>query len=130
MIEYTLDAVSDQGLPGQPGQSAGGAIQSALVRRITTNLLAPTTPDPQQEVICRGVRTFTLRFFDGTAWQDTWDSTTVGTTQSNVLPQAVEVTIELEGERNQPGPKATRVVLIPCAIGPAPTAAATGGTSP
>ena len=47
-----------------------------LVRRVTTNLLAPTAREPRQEVLCRGVYAFELRYFYGTDWQDNWDSTT------------------------------------------------------
>ena len=67
-----------------------------LVRRVTRNLLAAVDPTPQEETILRNVDGFNLRFYDGTDWQDTWDSTQV----TDALPQAVEVTITL----NRPDP--------------------------
>jgi len=64
-----------------------------LVRQITWNLLAPIEEEPEQEIVCRGVRRFELRYFDATSgWLETWDSTVMG----DVLPLAVEVTLEVQ----------------------------------
>jgi len=85
-----------------------------LLRRVTTNLLAPTTPEPYEEVLARGIGAFALRYFDGIDWLEAWDSTT----QDNRLPAAVEVTLQLrapEGaESDAVGYGASRVFLIPC----------------
>ncbi len=88
-----------------------------LLRRVTTNLLAPTTPEPEEEVLARGVAAFALRYFDGIDWLDTWDSTT----QDNQLPAAVEVTLylrapgdEAAGSSDAVGYGASRVFLVPC----------------
>lgn len=62
-----------------------------LVRRITTNLLSPEVVTPVEEVICRGVISFNLRYYDGTAWQDSWDAAS----HANALPSAVEATVEI-----------------------------------
>ena len=80
-------------LVAQPmnGGATGG--QPALVRRITRNLLAPTDPTPDEEVICRGVTEFTIRYYDGFQWTTDWDSTQYG----DVLPLAVEVTLAVAG---------------------------------
>jgi prepilin-type N-terminal cleavage/methylation domain-containing protein len=67
--------------------------QPALIRRITRNLLAPTDPTPDEEIICRNVTEFTLRYFDGFQWTTDWDSTQYG----DVLPLAVEVTLAITG---------------------------------
>lgn len=96
-IEYSCEAASD-------------AQDLVLVRRITTNLLAPTTLEPKEEVLCRGVRAFTVKYYDGSAWQDNWDSTV----QNNVLPKAVEVTIEFKGAAGDADCQTSRVLLIPC----------------
>ncbi len=64
---------------------------TVLARRVTRNLLTNVTPTPDEEILCRGISGFNLRYFDGTDWQDAWDTGTL-----NVLPAAVEVTIELE----------------------------------
>lgn len=62
-----------------------------LVRRVTRNLLPQVEPRVEEEVICRDVRSFSVKYFDGLAWQENWDSTTLG----DVLPMAVAVTLEV-----------------------------------
>ena len=78
-----------------------GATEPVLLRRVSGNLLPPqgveTTPD--EEVVCRGVTLFAASYYDGTQWQTTWDSLNVQE-QQNLLPLAVQVTIEL----NRPSP--------------------------
>lgn len=64
---------------------------AALVRRIITNLLAPATPEPVTEILCRGVHDFRVYFFAGGNWHETWDSADMNDT----LPRAVEIYIEL-----------------------------------
>ena len=68
-----------------------------LVRRVTRNLLASTLPAPYEEILCRGVRSFFLRYFDGTTWHEEWDSTQLG----DVLPLAVEVNLEIDKPSSQ-----------------------------
>ena len=63
-----------------------------LMRRVTRNLLSPTTPVPEEEVLCRNVRSFTVQYYDGFNWLGSWDSTTVG----DVLPIAVSIRLEME----------------------------------
>jgi prepilin-type N-terminal cleavage/methylation domain-containing protein len=41
-----------------------------LVRRITNNLLSPQEVQPQEEVLCRNVRSFGIQYYDGTQWTD------------------------------------------------------------
>jgi hypothetical protein len=85
-----------------------------LVRRLTPNLLATNTTTTVEETICTGVRTLTLQYFDGTSWQDSWDSTMLG-----VLPLAVAATLELNvpGTSSRtgdtPGYRMSRVFLVP-----------------
>jgi len=91
-----------------------------LVRRVTANLLAPVVASPVEEILCRGVFAFNLRYFDGTDWLDTWDSTT----ESSALPVAIEVTLQLNDDRQKDptvgGYRLLQVFLLPC--GPAPSA--------
>ena len=63
-----------------------------LLRRVNNNLLATIEPVPDEQVLCRNVAGFSLRYFDGTEWQTSWDSTQ----QNNMLPAAVEVTLEID----------------------------------
>jgi prepilin-type N-terminal cleavage/methylation domain-containing protein len=101
-------------------RSIGG--EPALVRSVTRNLLSSTEPPPEDEVLCRGVTGFRVRYFDGYQWSETWDSTQY----DNVLPLAVEVSIELTRPRdptravvandtsNLVAYRATRTFLLPC----------------
>jgi len=97
-----------------------------LVRRVTANLLAPKTPEPVEEVLCRNVVSFNLRYYDGTSWLDSWDSTT----EDNNLPLAVEVTLLIRNARPaQTGVGTygvTRLFMLPCAATPS----AGGATTP
>ena len=54
--------------------------------------------EPQEEILCRGVRSFTISFYDGTTWQPEWDSTLLGDT----LPVAVEINLEIDRNPAQP----------------------------
>ena len=99
-------------------QTAPNGQDHLLVRKVVRNLLTQsTTPNPDVEVICRGVGGFHLRYYNGDAWADTWDSTQ----QDNTLPAAVEVTLTLDrdgGPVAEPdGGRAfryTRVFPMPC----------------
>jgi type II secretion system protein J len=98
-----------------------------LVRLTTTNLQTPRTVEPRREVLCRGVYSFNLRYFDGSTWLDNWDSTVT----DNMLPLAVEVVLELEDGREAgaaAGYRAVQVFLVPCAE-PLTDATQTGGAA-
>ena len=79
-IEYYLAE------PENGDQEAG----SDLVRALTRNLLSPVVEDPEEQRILHGVSSLLFEYYDGTQWQDYWDSTTMG----NTTPTAVRVRIE------------------------------------
>lgn len=85
-----------------------------LLRRVTVNLLSTKVSEPVEEVLCRDVRSFDLAYFDGTDWQDNWDSGMHG----NALPLAVEVTLELVGpygvSTDEGGYLLRRLFQVPC----------------
>jgi type II secretion system protein J len=62
-----------------------------LIRKVTTNLLSPKTIEPQEQVLCRNVRSLNLRYYNGDGWLDAWDSTA----DANSLPLAVEIDIQV-----------------------------------
>jgi hypothetical protein len=83
------------------------------------SLLSSTEPPPEEEILCRGISAFQLRFFDGYQWFDEWDSTQY----ENTLPIAVEVTIELTRPRDPTRPpsasnvttyRTSRTFFLPC----------------
>jgi len=100
-----------------------------LARYVTTNLLAPRTVEPTREVLCRGVFAFNLRYFDGSEWLDSWDSTV----EDNALPCAIEVTLQLEDPRqpdsNVCGYYSSKVFLFPCAPAPSTSTQVISGSS-
>jgi type II secretory pathway component PulJ len=69
-----------------------GSTQRCLVRKCSRNLLSETTVTPDEEILCRNVTGFTVRYFDGSNWDTSWDSTA----EDNTLPAAVEVTMTLD----------------------------------
>jgi hypothetical protein len=91
-----------------------------LVRKVTRDLISylnGTPPDPDVEVLCRGVDGFALDYFDGGNWvEQIWDSTA----EDNTIPAAVRVTITL----TRPDGKVTRSFNFATVIAlPASTAA-------
>ena len=55
---------------------------------------------------------FSLRYFDGTTWQEGWDSTLY----DDSLPLSVAVTLELGNPNSdKPGQRISRVIAFPCA---------------
>jgi general secretion pathway protein J len=93
--------------------------ERVIVRKVTTNLLSPTTLDPEEEALCGGVRSMNLRYYDGSGWQDEWDSSE----NDNTLPKAVEITIVLEDTESAESNttdneedlyKYTETILLPC----------------
>ncbi len=106
-----------------------------LVRRRQANLLAPTETVLDEEVIARGVSAFLLRYFDGEAWVDTWDSSAPETLEEGVLPLAAELTLTFEGDAESAGggvetPRVTVVRLVRMPFGSdvrAPTGEAPAG---
>jgi type II secretion system protein J len=99
-----------------------------LVRQITRNLLATSQPPTDEEVLCRNVRSISLRYFDGTVWQTDWDSTSLG----DVLPSAISLTVQIQPppRPNQPDPQpitVTRVIPLACSK---PADSTTSGSTP
>ena len=86
-----------------------------LVRRITTNLLSPRAIEPEEQVLCRNVKSLNLRYFNGDNWQDEWDSTA----DANSLPLAMEIDIQVLYKTNSSDkePQVRRLIqsfAIPC----------------
>jgi type II secretion system protein J len=104
--------------------------QHVLIRKVIRDLISDQAPNPDVEVICRGIDGFNLRYFDGTAWTDTWDSTA----EDNTLPAAVEVTLTLDRDngpsQNVDGKscfKFVRVLQLPCSTAAFDSAVNSGG---
>ena len=102
--------------------------QPLLVRRVRRNLLAPSELAAEEEVLARNVRAFSLLYYDGAAWQTNWDSTVRG----GALPQAVQMTIELDQPARQGAAnyRMSRLVTLACTAAPAATASGAEVTTP
>jgi general secretion pathway protein J len=104
-----------------------GSNDHVLVRRVTRNLLSQVQTYPDEEVICRKVAGFNVRYFTGSDWVDNWDSTQ----EDNTLPAAVEVTLDLEQPNTPSGIYRTvRIFPLPCSTAASDPAVNTGGMLP
>ncbi|HEV2296163.1 MAG TPA: type II secretion system protein GspJ [Tepidisphaeraceae bacterium] len=93
-----------------------GMDSPVLIRRVTRNLMPASEAPADEEILCRNVRSFSLRYYDGITWQEDWDSTMLDDT----LPLAVAITIELgDADPAKPGSRVARVVPLACARVPA-----------
>ncbi len=91
-----------------------GYSDRCLVRRVVRNLLSQFQVSPDEEVICRGVSALNLRYYNGTTWADSWDSSQ----QSDALPNAIEITLELDRPAGSAQPRTYRFVRVfPIACG-------------
>jgi general secretion pathway protein J len=103
--------------------------EQVLVRRVSANLLSPTPVTPDEEILCRNVAGLNFRYFDGSQWNDSWDSTQ----EDNTVPAAVEVTITLtrQSALGTPAklPPFVRVFQIPCSTAAQDTNVNSGGAS-
>jgi prepilin-type N-terminal cleavage/methylation domain-containing protein len=87
-VTYELKPSADRSVPGQD-----------LVRSVSRNLLAVSTPDVEDQLMMSGVVNIKISCFDGTQWQDTWDTTSPTAINTN-LPVAVRVDIQMSGDNN------------------------------
>ena len=73
-----------------------------LYRSVLRNLLAVTPPTAEDQLLLSGVASVKFSCYDGTMWQDTWDTTSESSVNTN-LPTAVKVDIQMAGSA-QAGP--------------------------
>jgi len=108
----------------------------SLVRRIQRNVLSVNETEPLEEGICRNVKSFAIRYFDGTDWYETWDSTALVDAKSQpALPMIVQIELVLNiNDWQQPGQQPntysiTRMIPINIAkpVDPDATVAITAG---
>jgi general secretion pathway protein J len=110
--EITYLLVPDTNASGGAAATTAATGQN-LVRRVRTNLLEPTATDGPDEILARNVLRFQLSYYDGTTWTDTWDSTAL----NNLLPLAVQFTLELAPLKpNQKSRLDSRTIAVPCAV--------------
>lgn len=84
-----------------------------LSRQVIRDVLAGDSSSPEEEILARNITGFSVSYFDGTQWTDSWDSTQ----QNNALPLAAELTVEVKAPTaNDPEHryKLTRMVAFSC----------------
>lgn len=91
--------------------AAGAGAGQDLYRSVTRNLLAASTPTVAEQLMMNGVESIKFSGYDGSAWQDNWDTSSLTAVNTN-LPLAVRVEIQLTGNNRTPGDPVTLVVPI------------------
>ena len=115
---------------GGDGDNAG--LCRMEVRLITSDDAVNTTlpsGDVAQYLYAREVKSVEFGYFDGTAWQSSWDSTTLGPDQATPIgsPRAISIKIELaEGSKTK---TYRHVIAIACSDGTPLNKNAEGGTT-
>jgi len=87
-VTYELKDSADHSAPGRE-----------LVRSTVRNLLSTSTPEVEDQLLLSGVAGITFSCYDGTQWQDAWDTTGVTSVNTN-LPLAVRVDIHMSGNND------------------------------
>ncbi len=109
--------------------SSGGLARQEIKLATSDDALVtvpPNVPDEANFVIAEEVQSVTFRYFDGTAWQDSWDGTQAGSSSGSPMgpPLAVEITmvVATPSSQSQAGDNSNvktyrHVVAIPTANG-------------
>jgi prepilin-type N-terminal cleavage/methylation domain-containing protein len=102
-IEFVLEEDEDTG-------------KYRLLKNVTRNLLTLEEEDPEETELLTDIYAMEITYYDGTDWQDSWDSSTV----DNALPEAVLVHISFEAEdSDEANSQAPLELLVPIIIGQA-----------
>jgi type II secretion system protein J len=97
-----------------PTNQNNGTAGMDLMRSVTRNLLPATADDQsEQQFLMAGVQAINFSYYDGSTWQDTWDTSTVSLTtgMSNTLPRAIKVQIQLAQLQNEPAKTPIEMVV-------------------
>jgi type II secretory pathway component PulJ len=77
--------------------SEGGLFRQEVKTETSQDIgtLPPNVPDEASYVLAPEVQTLSFRYFNGTSWQESWDSTTTGDDGVTPIgpPRAIEITI-------------------------------------
>ena len=89
-----------------------------LVRAVARNLLTTAQEEFTEQWLMSGVERLRFSFYDGTAWRETWDSTTPDPTSgsTNNLPRALRVRLDLARADRRAPPGTAVQILIPVTL--------------
>jgi prepilin-type N-terminal cleavage/methylation domain-containing protein len=125
------------------GDSAPLGLARQEVKQATSDdalvTVPPDIPDEPTFVIAEEVQSVSFQYFDGTAWQGSWDGTQTSGTSNTPMgpPQAVAITLTVKVPNTNPNPDAgdvpnvltfRHVVAIPTANGATPQTTSTTST--
>jgi type II secretion system protein J len=79
-----------------------------LIRTVTRNLLPTLQEESLDQWLMSGVQDIAFYFYDGAQWRDYWDSTT----ETNGLPPAIKVQLQLAAEDAAQGPAAMKLIEL------------------
>jgi type II secretion system protein J len=82
-----------------------------LVRTVARNLLSSGTPEVDEQWMLSGVESMQVQCFDGAQWYDQWDTTSIGSVNTN-LPTAVRITLQLSANGGNTRPQPI-MMLVP-----------------
>jgi hypothetical protein len=123
---------------------AGGSSPSGLARQEVTAVTSPDAignvppniPDEDSLVIAPEVKSLTFSYWDGNAWQDTWDGTAAGPDGSTPVgpPLAIAITLGVatsstDSNRAADQPLKTYRHVVPILTANGVSQSATGGTT-
>jgi len=113
---HTLDDTLSDGISMVELVMEEDAESWRLVRRVSGNLLSPRAIEATTQVLCRGVRSLNIRYWDGFSWRDEWDSAAYDDT----LPAAIELDLQLECRQHGAAEPAVRRLTagfpLPCGV--------------
>ncbi len=75
-----------------------------LIRSVVRNLQPPNQEDSEDQYLMGGVDRLTFSYYNGTQWQQTWNSTN----ETTILPTAIKVEIRLAQENTAQGKALTQ----------------------
>jgi len=89
-----------------------------LFRSVTRNLLPVMQGQTDDQFLMSGVDAITFQYYNGTAWQDTWDSTQVdsATGLTNNLPSAIKLDLQLHNDNYAVGMLAPVELVVPIMV--------------
>ena len=89
-----------------------------LFRSVARNLLPLTQDQTDNQFLMSGVEAISFQYFNGTAWQETWDSTEVDsmTGLTNNLPGAIKLQLQLHTENYTLGTPAPVELVVPVTV--------------
>jgi len=94
-----------------PATNGGNGLE--LVRSVTRNLLPVMQEEYSDQHLLSGVENLAFQYYNGSAWLDTWDSTTTTLTSSttNTLPQGIRVQLTLAAPPGKLAPDPIELVV-------------------